>query len=161
MMFGRQLMLSPASVRNATFPEGIEEEDLMDVAATPGRRLSTSPKPIAFFAHAVKLCQVVGEVLDAVYSDGTTDVGISPDTAGVGKGSSLIDKVKTGNLHDILKLDAELTKWRDNLPSFLQLSTYKAASANSLAQESSPILAEIAPAFLNTFTRQAKILQAR
>lgn len=160
MMFGRQLMLSPASVRDNTFPEGIEEEDLMDVAATPGRRLSTTPSSIAFFAHAVKLCQLVGEVLDAVYTDSTTDGGKTPNTVGVGKPSSLIDRIKTGDLHDILKLDAELTKWRDNLPSFLQLSTYKAASANS-APESNPILAETPPEFLTTFSRQAKILQAR
>ena len=168
-MFGRQLMLPPASVRNISLPEGIEDEELITTARTPSLQPSTKPSAITFFAHAVKLCQIVGEVLDAVYGGGTftSDNAESSNIAAntrVGSTSSLTDKIKAGNTHEIFQLDAELTKWRDNLPSFLQISTYATTSDGTLispVQESNPFLASVPQDLLAILNQQAKVLQAR
>lgn len=163
-------MLTPASIRDAELPDGIGEEDLMAIGATPYMQPSIRPSYITFFAHAVKLCQLVGEVLDVVYGGGiltndTTNSGtFAADSTRESSASSLIDKIKTGNTHDILRLDAELTKWRNELPSFLQIATYTTdpvCALTSPATENDPTLTEIPQELLIIFNRQAKVLQAR
>lgn len=159
MMFGRQLMLHPTSVRNTSLPDCIEEEELMGIGAMPALQSPNEPSSIAFFAQAVKLCQLMGEVLNAIYDPGTSiadsmESGTNTN-ARLGPILSLTDKIKTGNMHEILQLDTELTKWRDDLPWFLQFSAYKSVSTDNPIQDKMP--QELFP----TLNRQAKILQAR
>ncbi|OQV09149.1 Fungal specific transcription factor domain-containing protein isoform 1 [Cladophialophora immunda] len=169
MMFGRPLMLPPASIRGISLPTAVEEEELMKVTVSSGLHPSAKPNYITFFAHAVKLCQLVGEVLDAIYGGAAyttddTESSASTPTPRMGSAKSLVEKIKTGNAQGILELDAELTKWREDLPWFLQISTYTTASTGtrtSPAPDGGPILAEIPHELLAIFHRQAKILQAR
>ncbi|KIV91219.1 hypothetical protein PV10_05781 [Exophiala mesophila] len=167
MMFGRPLMLPPTSVQHISLLDAIDDEELT-TSNTPGRQPVDKPSYIAFFVQAVKLVQIVGEVLDTVYGRGISLAKGTPTSrdpkSRFNPTSRLTDQIKSGDIHEMLQLDMALIQWRENIPLFLQMSTYKTISSDGstpLSLESDPVLTQLPKELLTIFARQAKVLEAR
>lgn len=154
MMLGRPMMISPSATRHLALPN-LTEDELPDV---PARHSKTSGSYTAFFSQALKLVQVVGEVLDVLNAEATRESrpGHSSWTLfpnkSVGTTSRLVEQACLGDFQTILRLDAALTQWHDELPPYLKISisTGPRGGHEEIPESIAPIL-----------FRQAKVLQAR
>lgn len=160
-------MLPPTSVHHISLLDAIDDEELT-TSNTPGQQPADKPSYIAFFVQAVKLVQIVGQVLDTVYGRGISlakEITTSRDAnSRFNPTSRLTDQIKTGDIHEMLQLDVALTQWRESIPSFLKMSSYTTFSPDDgtpLSLSGDPILAQLPKERLAIFARQAKVLQAR
>ncbi|ETS76295.1 hypothetical protein PFICI_11682 [Pestalotiopsis fici W106-1] len=129
MTFGRPLMLELKS--STPLPAMIDDEHL---ATTPdaddGTQPSSTPARCAFFVSIIKLSHITAEILRLFYFS-------SP-------GASTRDRL-TEDYPSLLRLDAALERWKEELPSYLRYEN---------VQQESPSAADV-------FTRQAHLLHHR
>lgn len=158
MMFGRPLMLTAASTYEIALPGIIDDEQLTTYPNPPGEQPSDKPSYMAFWRHAVELIQVAGDILEAIYTRGSGKaVSDKHGCQGLGHNnfeSRLARKIKAGDFHEILQLDAALTRWRDSVPEFLGFG-----NEDSTSYEVD--MPRVSESLRRTFRRQARVLHVR
>ena len=164
MMFGRPMILSLAATRDMPLPHMIDDEELTSWPSPPGKQPVSKASYNNFFFQALKLIQIVGDVLEAINSkvpgQSCTDplecnslLGAGPDAT-----SQLVQQVKTGDFHEFLRLDAALSQWHADLPAFLKVSLTHTIYGN---RDENPNSLRVPEELIATLSRQAKALQAR
>jgi hypothetical protein len=69
---------------------------------------------IAFYTHAIKLYNILGEILTSVYEPLTDDSGL------ISFGSATLEWLKSAVCYNsIIELDTNMVQWQNNLPDFL------------------------------------------
>lgn len=161
MIFGRPMMISAASTTALELPLAIDDEELTSLCSSEGARPRLKASYIAFWREATKLIQISGEILEEIQasSSGRLD-SIRTDlptwtTSSSGLSSKMIEKVTSGDFHDVLRLDAALTKWRHELPPFLERKNYQVDGANLQEEYQIPV------DLFEVFQTQAKVLEVR
>ena len=150
MMFGRPPMISMSLSRQITLPTAIDDDLLTSAPEAPASQPAGLPSSSAFFVEAVKMLQIVGDVLDMFYgeSSGVNMTGSDPE-----KFPRPIQDMINGNYQQVLRLDNALTVWKEGLPSMLRWNDGDASDLPNLPQHSNGNAA--------LFLRQASVLQAR
>lgn len=169
MTYGRPFMVDPTTARNMVLPSIIEDECL---STSPGKletQSEHSPSQIAFFVHALKLQDILGQILAALYhgthdqtSDGHKSDEISGPAADHLEAPSLTEKVKAGDFQSLLALDSSLTKWQNDLPYYLRVEQGQIDGTFGKSNDQRTILGStVNPNSSPIFVRQANVLQAR
>lgn len=165
MTYGRPSMVSPTTARSMVLPSIIDDEYLSTDPEHPGSQPEGVPCQMAFYVHALKLQEILGQMLAALYSgtpDHSTD---SSKTAGGsrpasnGAASTLSEKIIVGDFQSVLMLDASLTKWHRELPKQLKIDKTRpgGASEGFVVTPEDTYGVVTAPILV----RQANVLQAR
>lgn len=154
MMSGRPLMLTSPWTSKLNFPAIIDDEEMTEWPQAPGQQPREKLSYLDFFFQAIKLVQIAGEILKAISLD-ADDYG---QAQGDDSSSRLTLKAREGDFHDILQLDAALTRWHDELPCMLRLSSSTTRAAH---QDGLGVGTEVPDWLQAVFTRQSKVLEVR
>lgn len=136
-------MISAASTAALELPLAVDDEELTSLCSSEGAQPRMKASYIAFWREATKLVQISGEILEEIQASSS------------GLSSRMIEKATSGDFHDILRLDAVLTKWRHELPPFLERKNYQVDGVN--LQEKYQIPVDL----FGIFQTQAKVLEVR
>lgn len=129
-------MVSPAAARSMVLPSIIDDEYLSMDTERPGSQPVDVPCQMAFYVHALKLQEVLGQILTALYA-GTPDQ--SADFFKQMSGSrndpncdpsASAERTISGDFQTILALDSSLTKWQRELPQQLKFDHQAPGSAS-------------------------------
>jgi hypothetical protein len=153
MTYGRPLMIHPAMSQDRISPSAIDDEYLSDgPIAPPGIQPPDSPSLTECYIQAIKLQDILGDVLHTLYC-GTGDKDSGGDvTFNFMTASTANDKLRRGELQVLLNIDSSLSTWERNLPDYL-----KARSYNFMGFGANNVFGPRTQAF----NRQAIILHAR
>lgn len=168
MTYGRPLMIPPAVTRNAavftltTHDNFHSTSPIMSASQAEG-----TPSLMACYSYALKLQEILGEMLTAFYQDDQLPNAIGDDNRSfqyVGT-SSLVSRLKAGDFQDLLRLDKSLSSWQETLPQYLKV--IQCESHNGLGNDENAFpeaLTEnngyIVPSRV-MYARQANVLKAR
>ncbi|KAF7542453.1 hypothetical protein G7Z17_g11559 [Cylindrodendrum hubeiense] len=134
LAYGRPLMIQLAkSPDQLTLPSAIDDEFLTQLPEAPGSQPWNVPSRIDFYVQAIKLKEILGQVLNTFYCGSDTE---NKDPAGSEFGSNCTPNyakekmIKDSDLQAILNVDGLLTVWHKELPVRLREQTYRDESAS-------------------------------
>ena len=164
MMSGRPLMLNASLSRKLNLPSIIDDEEMTRPPQVAGQQPEDRPSYITFFFYAIKLIQIAGDILEAIYrvpdnAEGDEDVDVATYQHLPSSGSRLLQKARDGDFHEILQLDTALTRWHDNLPPILRISSH--TSSVEAYQRADNEMDSIPYRLRTILARQAKVLEVR
>ena len=160
-------MLSPVAARSMVLPSIIDDEFLNTEPEQHGSQKPGVCCQMAFYVHALRLQEILGQILTALYA-GSQDQQTDPlDRHGeprTGLNSdphSLTERFVSGDFQTILTLDASLTRWHRELPSELRVDNEATDTLSPDFEGSNtfPNSREYSEAWI--FVRQRNILYAR
>ncbi|KAH6994962.1 fungal-specific transcription factor domain-containing protein [Ilyonectria destructans] len=130
LAYGRPLMIHLTKSQNQLLlPSAIDDEFLTRFPEAPGSQPDYPPSKIDCYVQAVKLKEILGQVLTTVYNGGSDTEHEDPTDAGIGshcRPTSLkVRSIKDDDLQAILNVDGLLTTWRNELPVHLRVEMYK------------------------------------
>ena len=135
MTYGRPSIVSPAAARSMVLPSIIDDEYLTTDTELPGSQPVDIPCQMAFYVHALKLQEVLGQILTALYA-GTPDQSVEYFKFASGSrndsncdSSTPAERTISGDFQTILALDSSLTKWQRELPQELKFNQQTVGNA--------------------------------
>ena len=167
MTYGRPSMLSPGAARSMVLPSIIDDEFLTMDPEHPGSQKTGVRCQMAFYVHALRLQEILGQILTALYAGSQDQPADASDRHGEPRTGlnndpySLTERFVSGDFQTILTLDASLTRWHRELPPELRIDN-EAIDTLSPDFEGSNTVAndrEYSEAWI--FVRQRNILYAR
>ena len=141
---------SGAAHSRLSLPSTIDDELLTRFPHSPGSQPSDMPSRVECYIHAIKLQDILGQVLTSFYHQGSENEGVS--ASGLGVDESQRRGISDAGLQKLLDVDGQLDAWNRNLPAHLQVDSYSIenSSLGSPGSKRSTI-----------FCRQATVLKAR
>ncbi|KAI8680422.1 Zn(2)-C6 fungal-type domain-containing protein [Fusarium keratoplasticum] len=151
LTYGRPLMIhSGAAHSRLSLPSTIDDELLTRFPHSPGSQPSDMPSRVECYIHAIKLQDILGQVLTSFYHQGSENEGASTSSLGVDE--SQRKGISNAGLQKLLDLDGELDAWNRNLPAHLQVDSYSIENSSLGGPRSKRS---------TIFCRQATVLKAR
>lgn len=141
---------SAAAHSRLSLPSAIDDELLTRFPHSPGSQPSHIPSRVECYIHAIKLQDILGQVLTSFYHQGSENDGIS--ASGLGTDESQRRGISNAGLQKLLDLDGELDAWSRNLPAHLQVDSYSIENSSLGGPRSKRS---------TIFYRQATVLKAR
>lgn len=108
MTFAQPLMV-PVGSKSIKLPQAIDDSRLSDDVGKWNVQPRDLPSLLEYYVHALKLYDILGQVLDRQQSRADTDT------------DAPVDLVWT--VRAILSLDSKIMEWRDDLPPYLRCDT--------------------------------------
>ena len=167
MTYGRPSMLSPAAARSMVLPSIIDDEFLTTDPEQPGSQKPGVRCQMAFYVHALRLQEILGQILTALYAGSQDETADPPDLHGelrTGLNSdpySLTERFVSGDFQTILTLDASLTRWHRELPSELRIDNEAIDTLSPDFEGSNTVPNDRVYSEAWIFVRQRNILYAR
>ena len=167
MTHGRPSMLSPAAARSMILPSIIDDDFLTTDPERPGSQPTGIRCQMAFYVHALKLQEILGQILTALYAGARDQPADSSDHHGESRIGlncdpySLTERFVSGDFQTILTLDASLTRWHRELPLELRTDTEASDTVSSECEGSTTIPKDMKCPEAPVFVRQRNILYAR
>lgn len=171
LAYGRPLNIHPGLTRDLVLPSVRDVDQPAVSARSPVGQSNSESCWIACYIEAVKLQEILGEILAAFYyggSDPTSNSSASytgPRSAESQKRvTSLLDKTKAGDFQDLFVLDRLMSDWKRNLPDHLKTRIWEGGcdlgpeTCRRYSSSTQPSTIERPP---DMFTRQANILKTR
>ncbi|RSL83981.1 hypothetical protein CEP51_004191 [Fusarium floridanum] len=150
LTYGRPLMIhSGAAHKRLLLPSAIDDELLTRFPHSPGSQPSDMPSRVECYIHAIKLQDILGQVLTSFYHQGSEDEGASSQKA---VDESRRKGISNSGLQKLLDVDGQLDTWNRNLSAHLQVDSY--STENSFLGGPRSKRSTI-------FCRQATVLKAR
>ncbi|KAI8724234.1 Zn(2)-C6 fungal-type domain-containing protein [Fusarium sp. LHS14.1] len=150
LTYGRPLMIhSGVAHSRLLLPSSIDDELLTRSPHSPGAQPMDMPSRVECYIHAIKLQDILGQVLTSFYHQGSEDEGVSGQKAA---DDSRRKGISNAGLQKLLDVDGQLDEWNRNLPAHLQADSY--STENSYLGGSRSKRSTI-------FCRQATVLKAR
>ncbi|EEU38278.1 uncharacterized protein NECHADRAFT_77081 [Fusarium vanettenii 77-13-4] len=150
LTYGRPLMIhSGVAHSRLLLPSSIDDELLTRSPHSPGAQPRDMPSRVECYIHAIKLQDILGQVLTSFYHQGSEDEGVSGQKAA---DESRRKGISNAGLQKLLDVDGQLDEWNRNLPAHLQADNYSTehSSLGGPRSKRSTI-----------FCRQATVLKAR
>ncbi|KAH7141321.1 fungal-specific transcription factor domain-containing protein [Dactylonectria estremocensis] len=153
LAYGRPLMIHLAKPQDQlVLPSAVDDEFLTRHPQVPGSQPEGIPSKMECYVQAIKLKEIMGQVLTTCYDGGPEDKNndsVGPDTA---NGLEKESRINGNGLQAIFDVDGLLTAWHNQLPEHLRVLTYQdeCIPAHSLNLEGNLM-----------FRRQATVLEAR
>jgi hypothetical protein len=141
---------SGAAHSRLSLPSTIDDELLTRFPHSPGSQPSDMPSRVECYIHAIKLQDILGQVLTSFYHQGSENEGAS--APGLGVDESQRKGISNAGLQKLLDLDGELDAWNRNLPAHLQADSYSIENSSLGGPRSKRS---------TIFCRQATVLKAR
>ncbi|CAI7648036.1 unnamed protein product [Penicillium pancosmium] len=156
LTYGRPLMIHPVkSKTHFVLPAAIDDEFLSRDPKNPGCQNSESISLVECYVQAVKLQDILGQVLATFYNRETdTSDDLGEDDQQAGATTSRNDRIDDSDLQMLLNVDESLGAWLENLPLYL-----KTKSLDAEYDRSPPSSPETRRERL--LKRQANVLKAR
>ncbi|GKZ37370.1 hypothetical protein AbraIFM66950_008891 [Aspergillus brasiliensis] len=155
MTYGRPLMIHPSLSQKSLPPSAIDDDllsqDSTTIAVQPPGTLSWTE----CYVQSVKLQNILGEVLCALYYESDDKLSRNADKAVnylATSTSTANERLNNRELQLLLNIDKSLCSWHDNLPGHLKAQTYHFTSLGD---------ADLFGEMTSMFNRQAIILHAR
>lgn len=160
-------MLSPVAARSMILPSVIDDEYLTTDPERPGSQPTGIRCQMAFYVHALKLQEILGQILAALYASTRDQPADSSDHHGESRTGfnsdpySLTERFVSGDFQTILTLDASLTRWHRELPPELRIDSEAADTVSSECESSTTIPKDTKSPEAPIIIRQRNILYAR
>ena len=162
LTYGRPLMIHPTTAQTQIMlPSAIDDQYLTRLPEPPGSQPGGVPSINDCYVQAVKLQDILGQVLAAFYyagpdhrsssSSSVFDFGLNYMTSSV-MGESSADGIRNSDFQMLLDVDSLLTTWHKKLPLHHRVNTYQNGGAP-------PGIVD--PALVSLFYRQAVVLEVR
>jgi len=113
MTLGRPTMISRDDALIVPFPSSIDDEYLSLIPGHDRQQPVDQPSSIAFFVRSVELYAINERVLSTMYANGSVN-GPAPRS-----GLPFPEQLQSLDFNEILRLDGDLIKWNESLPSFM------------------------------------------
>lgn len=125
MAYGRPFMI-PVS-QHPALPQ-IIDDDLLS-SEKPAVQPEDKPSHMAFFVHTLQLYEIMGDILNTVYSGGDrrSIAGTTPE--------------QEGGLNAVIRLQSALSSWERALPWFLKPSGLASISDNAIIRQNNVLRA--------------------
>lgn len=143
-------MLHPAMTRNRLcLPEAIDDEYLTGPGQNPGRQPPGTLSLIGCYVEAVRLQDIIGQFLAPINHVGFDN---RQETKPGAANTSFWYEKGDLDLKTVLEIDKLFDEWRERLPMYLRVQTYKNGMGPSLNQSHDRLM---------LLERQANVLTAR
>ena len=111
-----------------SIPSAIDDELLTCFPDAPGSQPSDSPSIVECYIRAIKLQDILSQVLTSFYHQGSENEGAASDSdldngADNGKTSMPRNRISNGGLQKLLDVDDRLDKWFKDLPAHLRVNS--------------------------------------
>lgn len=129
MTYGRPLMIHPSMLQNQlALPSPIDDHYLTEYPSPSGAQPRGITSVIDCYIQAVKLSDILGQVLATFYY-GSTDIvrhGVGDSYLGPKSmlTSSNTPRIRSSDIQMLLDFDGSLTAWHKNLPHHLKINSY-------------------------------------
>lgn len=127
MAYGRPFMI-PVSQQPA-LPQVIDDDLLTTAPNPPAVQPEDKPSHMAFFVHTIRLYEIMGDILNTIYSGGTR--------RSVGN----MNTPEEGGLNAVIRLQSALSTWERTLPWFLKPSGLASLTDNAIIRQNNVLRA--------------------
>lgn len=132
-------------------PLPIDDQYLSSSSEAPGFQPEGIISLMECYVQAVKLQDILGQVLATFYNRGSHDQEADFETEDTHESRGK-DKMKDSDLQMLLNVDGLLNGWHKKLPVHLRVQTYRTGDTSAISSD---------PTRVSVFSRQATVLEAR
>ncbi|VUC22993.1 unnamed protein product [Clonostachys rosea] len=157
LTYGRPPMIHDSTSHGGlSLPSAIDDELLSHYPDAPGCQPSGTPSLVDCYVHALKLQDILGQVLTSFYYQGSgNETASAPGLDQKVETDQHISRrswISNAGLQKLLEVDRQLDTWNKDLPAYLQVCNYS---------EENLLLGNTLPKKSTIFCRQATVLKAR
>ena len=157
MTYGRPCMVHPAMNRGMRPPSIIDDQTLSNRPANETMPSERSGVQMAFFVYALKLSDILCEILITLH---TQDCDQQRESPVLGTEETAKQSLTGPNAQNLLYFDGPLNRWLESLPPYLRINDDEAESTDrSPASSKGPYDDDVATKA--TLKQQANILYAQ